>query len=173
VDARRLSVAVAASPSGTPAERLSIAAFALPDWASRSRSDPGITLVELLAYVAETLSFEEDQVANEAYLETARHGRLRVHISGRPALCVVADEEHAFVVTVGGETGDSTVRFGDDIAGERPPHGLENVTATYRRGAGEAGNLEVGGVRLRKPFVVVVAGHPRASARWFRHHATT
>lgn len=44
----------------------------LPDWGERSPADLGVTLVELLAYAADYLSFRQDAVATEAYLDTAR-----------------------------------------------------------------------------------------------------
>ncbi len=44
----------------------------VPGWTERSSADLGITLVELLAYVADNLSYRQDAVANEAYLATAR-----------------------------------------------------------------------------------------------------
>jgi predicted phage baseplate assembly protein len=43
-----------------------------PGWTERSPADVGITLVELLAFAADTLSYRQDVVANEAYLHTAR-----------------------------------------------------------------------------------------------------
>jgi hypothetical protein len=44
----------------------------VPGWQERSAADIGITLVELLAYAADNLSYRQDAVANEAYLATAR-----------------------------------------------------------------------------------------------------
>lgn len=44
----------------------------MPDWKERHIPDLGITLVELLAYVGDHLSYYQDAVATEAYLETAR-----------------------------------------------------------------------------------------------------
>jgi predicted phage baseplate assembly protein len=44
----------------------------MPDWTERHVPDLGITLVELLAYVGDYLSYYQDAVATEAYLETAR-----------------------------------------------------------------------------------------------------
>ena len=44
----------------------------VPGWTESSAADVGITLVELLAYVADNLSYRQDAVANEAYLGTAR-----------------------------------------------------------------------------------------------------
>ena len=47
-------------------------AVLLPDWQERHAPDLGITLVELLAYVGDSLSYYQDAVATEAYLATAR-----------------------------------------------------------------------------------------------------
>lgn len=47
-------------------------ALVMPDWQERHIPDIGITLVELLAYVGDYLSYYQDAVATEAYLETAR-----------------------------------------------------------------------------------------------------
>lgn len=64
-------------------------ALLAPEWRERSPADLGVTLVELLAYVGDYLSYEQDAIATEAYLGTARrrvsvrrHARLmdyRVH----------------------------------------------------------------------------------------------
>jgi Baseplate J-like protein len=47
-------------------------ALQIPDWTERHSADLGITLVELLAYAADYLSYYQDAVAAEAYLATAR-----------------------------------------------------------------------------------------------------
>jgi hypothetical protein len=47
-------------------------ALIMPDWQERHVPDIGITLVELLAYVGDYLSYYQDAVATEAYLDTAR-----------------------------------------------------------------------------------------------------
>ncbi len=44
----------------------------LPDWTQRNAADVGITLVELLAYAGDYLSYRQDAIATEAYLGTAR-----------------------------------------------------------------------------------------------------
>jgi hypothetical protein len=43
-----------------------------PHWQERHIPDLGITLIELLAYVGDYLSYYQDAVATEAYLDTAR-----------------------------------------------------------------------------------------------------
>jgi len=50
-------------------ERMSLLS---PQWTERAAADVGVTLVELLAYVADELSYRQDAVATEAYLDTAR-----------------------------------------------------------------------------------------------------
>lgn len=47
-------------------------AVIMPDWKETHAADLGITLVELLAYVGDYLSYYQDAVATEAYLDTAR-----------------------------------------------------------------------------------------------------
>jgi hypothetical protein len=47
-------------------------ALVMPEWTERHVPDIGIALVEVLAYVGDHLSYYQDAVATEAYLETAR-----------------------------------------------------------------------------------------------------
>jgi hypothetical protein len=47
-------------------------AVTMPDWKERHVPDIGVTLVELLAYTGDHLSYYQDAVATEAYLDTAR-----------------------------------------------------------------------------------------------------
>jgi hypothetical protein len=47
-------------------------ALTLPGWDERHVPDLGVTLVELLAYAGDYLSYYQDAVATEAYLDTAR-----------------------------------------------------------------------------------------------------
>ncbi len=48
-------------------------AVTMPDWTEQHEPDIWMTLVELLAYIGDDLSYYEDAVATEAYLETARN----------------------------------------------------------------------------------------------------
>ncbi len=80
-------------------------ALILPDWKERHIPDLGITLVEILAYVGDRLSYYQDAVATEAYLDTARqrisvrrHTRLvdyRMHegCNARALVCVHTEDE--------------------------------------------------------------------------------
>lgn len=47
-------------------------ALTTPDWIERNPADLGTTLVELLAYTGDQISYQQDAVATEAYLDTAR-----------------------------------------------------------------------------------------------------
>ena len=47
-------------------------ALIMPDWQERHVPDIGVTLVEVLAYAGDYLSYYQDAVATEAYLGTAR-----------------------------------------------------------------------------------------------------
>ena len=44
----------------------------MPGWKERHAPDLGVTLVEMLAYAGDQLSYYQDAVATEAYLTTAR-----------------------------------------------------------------------------------------------------
>lgn len=43
-----------------------------PTWTERNAADVGVMLVEMLAYVGDQLSYEQDAISTEAYLQTAR-----------------------------------------------------------------------------------------------------
>lgn len=56
-------------------------AVLVPEWRERNPADLGIALVELLAYVGDSLSYKQDAVATEAYLGTARRrASVRRHV---------------------------------------------------------------------------------------------
>jgi hypothetical protein len=44
----------------------------IPQWQERSTADIGVMMVEVLAYVADHLSYQQDVIATESYLSTAR-----------------------------------------------------------------------------------------------------
>ncbi|WP_020160071.1 putative baseplate assembly protein [Methylobacter marinus] len=83
----------------------------MPEWRERHIPDIGITLVELMAYVADQLSYTLDAVATEAYLATARlrisvrrHARLvdyRMHegCNSRAWVCIDSDSDQTFDIT--------------------------------------------------------------------------
>jgi hypothetical protein len=83
----------------------------MPEWRERHIPDIGITFVELMAYVADQLSYTLDAVATEAYLATARlrisvrrHARLvdyRMHegCNARAWITIDCDSDQTFDVT--------------------------------------------------------------------------
>jgi hypothetical protein len=167
---KRLGVFFATTAGAGPAEQLSIAVLESHEEWDRDAADPGVSLLESLAYVADSLSFEQDRVAAEAYLESqwdeeARKLRVSMSVDLRPVACLVGDDRRAYVVVVGERIGDATVRFGDGVVGDRPPAGSENVAATYRCGSGGAGNLEVTSLDCRRPFVFILARDAQDGAR--------
>ena len=113
-------------------------ALIMPDWKERHIPDLGIALVELLAYVGDYLSYYQDAVATEAYLDTARqrisvrrHARLvdySMHegCNARAWVCIsthtdwLLDPELAFFIS-GLAGGDANSRFiGNDDLGKLP-----------------------------------------------------
>jgi hypothetical protein len=54
---------------------LDFLAARMPGWTEHSEADVGIAVLELLAATADTLSYVQDRVANEAFLGTARQRR--------------------------------------------------------------------------------------------------
>jgi hypothetical protein len=88
-------------------------ALLLPEWKERHVPDLGMALVELLAYTGDYLSYYQDAVATEAYLETARerisvrrHARLVDYFlhEGCNARAWVSVEVDTDVVLSGAET---------------------------------------------------------------------
>ncbi len=80
-------------------------AVTMPDWRERHVPDIGVALVEVLAYAGDHLSYYQDAVATEAYLETARrrisvrrHARLvdyAMHegCNARSWICAYVDQD--------------------------------------------------------------------------------
>jgi predicted phage baseplate assembly protein len=75
----------------------------------------------------------------------------------------VGPEEHVYVTRLG-DDGTVTVQFGDGVTGARLPSGVENITATYRVGTGEAGLLKAGQLSLlmSRPLGLKEAVNPSA-----------
>lgn len=69
-------------------------AATMPEWRERNPADLGIALVELLAFTADYLSYQQDAVATEAYLGTARR-RLSVRRHARLVDYYLSDGRNA------------------------------------------------------------------------------
>jgi predicted phage baseplate assembly protein len=77
---------------------------------------------------------------------------LRISINGiswteAPSFYGRASTDRVYIVRTD-ESGQATVEFGDGTEGARPPSGLENILAIYRRGMGAAGNVAAGRISL-------------------------
>ncbi|HEU4768766.1 MAG TPA: putative baseplate assembly protein, partial [Pyrinomonadaceae bacterium] len=116
-------------------------ALTMPEWKERHVPDIGIALVEVLAYVADHLSYYQDAVATEAYLDTARqrisvrrHARLvdyRMHEGCNARMWV-------FVETIGGSITVKRIDFA--------------FIAGLKRAAAETGGMITrDGLRLLNP----------------------
>lgn len=108
-------------------------------WYDGNQQDPGIALVELLAFVGDILAEYQDRIADEAYLQHPRAPRVAVTVDGSPWREVASLDSSGpgdayYVVDVGAD-GSSTIRFGDGQQGLCPATGAQ-VAATYRTGAG-------------------------------------
>jgi len=106
-------------------------------WYDGNQRDPGIALVELLAFVGDSLTDYQSRLADEAYLPTRSH--LAVTVDALPWREVAALEssgpaDHVYVVNRS-DDGSASLRFGDGQHGQRPSAGAQ-VAATYRTGAG-------------------------------------
>ena len=69
----------------------------LKDWTETTEHDPGVTLLELFAYVAELLGSVSDRISSESFLGTGRHDRRRTHFS------VLSQEGRVVVDADGGD----------------------------------------------------------------------
>jgi hypothetical protein len=129
----------------------------LRDWTDSQEHDPGIALLELFAFLAETLSAYADQLAEEAYLGAGRPvSGLEVEVDGERWRAVAslaesgADDPH-FTTTVR-DDGATVVEFGDGEHGRLPPTG-GGLRLRYRYGARYAA------VEMQQGRVVLDADH--------------
>ncbi|HBY59760.1 MAG TPA: putative baseplate assembly protein, partial [Solibacterales bacterium] len=119
-------------------ERLAVT---MPGWRERSPADLQVTLVELLAYVGDQISYHQDAVATEAYLGTARkrisvrrHARLLdyfMHEGANARAWVVFDFQGA------GSAAARTVPAGTPVVSRGPDPGevlIDPGDATRIRG---------------------------------------
>jgi hypothetical protein len=90
-------------------ERLSLV---MPEWTERHVPDVGVALVELLAYVGDQLSYQQDAVATEAYLRTARH-RISVRRHARLVDYTLHEGCNARVLVCLGTDADQTLDLTD------------------------------------------------------------
>jgi predicted phage baseplate assembly protein len=73
------------------------------------------------------------------------------------ALALSGPNDHSYVLRTEPGGGESVV-FGDGVHGARLPSGSENVTATYRTGAGRSGNVPAGTITQLSARALGVGG---------------
>ena len=128
------------APGGEELDRLVVRAQAeLRDWTDSSEQDPGVALVELLAYVGDLIAAHQDLIANEAYLGTARRrpARIRIEVDGErwravPSLVDSGPDDDHYVVSTQ-DDGSAVIQFGDGGHGRRPSTGSA-IRVGYRPG---------------------------------------
>jgi len=108
-------------------------------WTDATDRDPGIAIVELLAFVADALSSYADAIAEESYLGSrARFENVRVEVDGQPWRRMTSldesgpDDQHFVVTRTDG--GPTVIEFGDGVHGRRPPAG-DGLRVSYRSGS--------------------------------------
>jgi hypothetical protein len=120
-------------------------ALVMPDWRERHIPDIGIALVEVLAYTGDYLSYYQDAVATEAYLDTARlrmsvrrHARLidyQMHegCNARAWVCIDTDSDQPLGLTeVYFVTGTAALeRFAGQVINEDQLNELNIPRAAY------------------------------------------
>lgn len=89
----------------------------VPEWTSRNSSDFGIVLLQLFAYVADSLNYYADRSANEAFLETATQRgsviRLARLLGYNPTSTLAATTDLTFSNSTGA---DITVPAGSQVS---------------------------------------------------------
>lgn len=140
-------------------------ALLMPDWRERHVPDLGVTLVELLAYSGDMLSYYQDAVATEAYLDTAR---LRISVRRHARLVDYALHE--------GCNARAWVSIGTDTDVELPLAGAAFVTGAAHVAGGtprilgwdELGTMPDAGHDIFEPLLprpdgtlALVAAHSR------------
>lgn len=118
-------------------------AVTMPEWRERHVPDLGITLVELLAYVGDHLSYYQDAVATEAYLDTARkrisvrrharlvdylmhegcHARAFVHLEVTGETVELNPRDIGFITGLNDQTGTATLPH--EVFAQLPRHTYE------------------------------------------------
>ena len=109
-----------------------------PGWTDSNQSDPGVTLVELFAFLAEQLYSRSADLPASARTEAARIGLQLARL----------DPDRAAAFPLDPATG--SVRFGDGTAGRRPVEDA-HLSGSMRTGGGAAGAVSQGPAQLERP----------------------
>lgn len=114
-----------------------------PDWRERNPADLGVTLVEMLAYTADRLSYAQDAAATESYLHTARrrssvrrHARLvdyAMHDGANARTWVHIEAVDGVAELAGATVRPDDTSFYTRLIGVRPTTGAEEFDEVVRR----------------------------------------
>jgi hypothetical protein len=59
---------------------IDLATYRLPEWTDRSPADLGVLMIDLFAYLGDVISYYQDRLASEAFLDTAVERRSVMHL---------------------------------------------------------------------------------------------
>ncbi|MCA2552301.1 MAG: baseplate J/gp47 family protein, partial [Microcystis sp. M04BS1] len=113
----------------------------LPQWQERHEADLGIVLVDLLAYVADYLSYYQDAVATESYLGTARR-RLSLTRHARLLDYRVSEGCNARVWVQVQATGNTVLPIGTPLLTHNQPSPRRILVNEYKQRIQQANNSE-------------------------------
>jgi len=124
-------------PTGRPQleELVHRARTELRDWTDTADSDPGVALLQLLAFVGDLLSSHSERLTAEAYLGSGRRNKFEIEVDGHPWHQVTdlagsgAEDPHYLVSRR--HDGASVIEFGDGVHGRRPPSN-SSIGVRYR-----------------------------------------
>ena len=138
-------------------------AACVPGWTGHGQHDPGVTMLELIAYLLDRFATHAAIDRERAAPAVARISDAASRLEGpSPFEVAVEGQRWTRVATLDGSgpddrvfsiAGNTDVVFGDGLHGKRPPEGVR-IAARYRHGAGEHGNLGVT-VRTTWPLPLV------------------
>jgi len=122
-----------------------------PEWTDRNDSDPGITILQICAFLSERLLYRGVVEGGASAAARTIHALdpyidqepIAVHVNGEPWRRVdtlIGAERMSPVFTFNEATG--VIRFGDGVHGRVPEHG-STVSARYRDARGAEGNTSV------------------------------
>jgi len=133
------------TPPFTPGLRAPVTVYGNPVRATRGES----VFDEVLGSGDASQSFQSFALGNKplTYINdlaspNGRRSTLEAHVNGikwreTPSFFGVGPDDEVYIVRQNDE-GESVVTFGDGVTGARLPTGVDNITATYRFGAGAA-----------------------------------
>lgn len=130
---------------------LDLAAYRLPEWTDRSPADVGMLLIDLFAYMGDVISYYQDRIAAESFLDTAVERRSVQHLLRligyelAPPVAAAAELTLAFKAPGEGEPTQVTVPAGAQFATKPGPAGEPAQTFEY---LGPDLNVDLAGTRV-------------------------